>query len=121
MSMELIIALKEFNSHRGVKGIMALKQKVTNQKRAVVKGKKFKVSKGSSKATASKVTASNSLNVSEIVNAAATAGKAKEKSKSAVLAIREMREGHKKDQEMISFAKQQTEKTQSLLDKLDLL
>jgi hypothetical protein len=114
------MSLKQFNSHRGFEGIMALKQKVTKQKRAVVKGKKFKVSKSSSKATASKVTASNSLDVSEIVNAAATAGKVKEKSKSTVLVMKEMREGHKKDQEMISFAKQQTEKTQSLLDKLDL-
>lgn len=105
---------------------MALKQKNSKTTKAATKfsKKSSKVSK-KSKNIASKVLASNNLDLSDIVNAAALAGKAKSKSRvvktDTSLGAKKMLEDHEKDKEMISFVEEETEKTQNLLDKLDLI
>ncbi|CEP21287.1 unnamed protein product [Cyberlindnera jadinii] len=105
---------------------MAQKQKISAKKNNNSKTKKsFKVSKSSSRTTASKVIASNSLDLADIINAAAIAGKGqkgrKQESKSTMLQTNKMQEDIKKDKEMINNGKEETQKTQNLLDKLDLL
>lgn len=101
---------------------MVSKPKTQKSKKArSITGKKFKISKHGSKTTASKVADVNSLDLGDIMNAAATSGKNQKKTKATMLSVKDLKEDQEEDRAKKEEEKKQSAEAQSLIDQLDLL